>query len=248
MGCWRILRQQKSLCELDRQMPGSRIYTGRPWIHNFQVGFSLSFSAVAPLLAAEDQPNFFAYLRDSQVQFDDRIATSHFGEDFYDWSEDELFGVHVTHPEAGWSWWSKLQDYLARNLGAEACPTVRAIHAWYGVALPADIDPFVLGTPMVRTPREFPQAENPSIEQRLDQMLMDLGGRFTNLYVVSGPRLLKELQAGLEHSGLVGVDALQLYHAVDDDDEESVARCYLAMTHKFLKKGLEHGYLVWWVK
>lgn len=53
----------------------------------------------------------------------------------------QLFGRSRSSEELAWSGWSKLQTSATEILGADRIPHILAVDAWFGVYLPAQIQP-----------------------------------------------------------------------------------------------------------
>lgn len=228
------------------------------------MGFSLQFAPIASMIASEeDEQQLFDLLRRHNITFVDRFDPANFQDDeFFEINEFETEesledDSYVEHPEVGWSWWSKTQEYVSSLLGEDRSRTVANIHAWYGVAVPGDLEPTLVGPPVRRTPAARPRqgllsrlgfgGRKVTLAAQIDSMVNAYAGDYENLHVVSGPRLLEELAAAIRTAGLEDANPLELYDEAAEEDA-LIAPCYLVMAHKFLKAGVDRNLLVWWRK
>ena len=221
------------------------------------MGFTLTMMPLESYLA-EDREGLRNLLIDYGIQWNDAVNPSDF-EDKAPFEPDEEDGdVYVTHWEVGWSWWSKVQRKLMDTLGVEAVPTVLHIHAWNGVAVPGDIENTMVGSPRRLEPRPPEgnflkklfggESDEDRVRKVMDQMLLAYGGPYVNLMIVSLPRLVAELKAGIDALGYDEEEMWAIYDTDPDDDDEMVAKCYMLMSHAFLNGALERKHLAWFIK
>src|SRR5688500_15083083 len=134
------------------------------------MGFALQISSISEMVSSEeDERLLLEFLKRNNIQFRDRFDPAAFDDPFFevetfeDDEEEAEEAAYVAHPELGWSWWSKVQEHMVELLGAERVTHALAIHAWYGVAIPDDVQPTLLGRP---EERKLP-ARKPSLLERL---------------------------------------------------------------------------------
>lgn len=221
------------------------------------MGFTLMMMPLAGYVG-EDREDLLELLEHEKVVWNDQIDLKVF-DGIAPFEADEMDGEPcVTHWEVGWSWWSKVQRKLMDTLGAEAVPCALHIHAWNGVAIPADIENTLIGSPRRLEPKSKKRgllkglfggdSHEEQVQKVMDQMLLAYGGPYANLMVVSLPKLVAELKAGIDALGYNGADMWKIYDTDPDNDDSKIAECYMLMTHAFLRGALEHKHLAWFIK
>jgi hypothetical protein len=219
------------------------------------MGFTLTMGPLGAMLSEPDASDLKKLLQANGAAFDDQVRPDDFEEeDFF--SVDEQDGqFFVTHWEVGWSWWSHVQELMAKTLGPEMCPTAQHLHAWYGVSAPARIPNIYLRDAKPRAKPEhrswftnlFNRGKNQDVQQMINQMVDQFGGPTDALVVGSSLYLLEEMQAAIERLQLDPVQMAELYDA-DPQDPEEVGKCYLLMAHHFVQQAVRSNHLVWWIK
>lgn len=228
------------------------------------MGFELSFNSLSSLngIDEDDASDLKELLQKRGISFVDLEDSEPWVGDFYDGDaeEDEEggFAVHVSGPELAWSDWSNVQQLLVETLGEKAVPTALHIHAWYGVAVPGDIENTYLRDPLPRQIAKpklgflqklgFLKPKVDPVQAQVDSMVSSYGGGTDSLVIVSAPRLLAEMEAAIEKLGIANRDYMGIYQNSEDLDTPEMASVALQIFHKVLKDGYAHKYLVWWMK
>lgn len=169
-------------------------------------------------------------------------------------------GTSASHDDAGWSWWSLVQKLAADTIGEHRSSTVQYLHAFYGVAIPAEIENSLLGEPRRR---EMPDARpksswikqlNPFAKKEVFTPegyfageVYRLGSPFKNLVMVSAPQLLRELEETAQKLSLNVEELEDLWDEVDDEDEDA-AKAFLLLCIKFIRATMEVRALCWFIK
>ncbi len=198
------------------------------------------------------------FLRERSIAFEEAINPENFASDFYEQGDLDDGSVFVAAPEMAWSSWSEVQKLLVSTLGKENAPTALHIHAWNGVAVPAELENSYLAEPI---PREKPEEKvgflqklgigKPKVDPvqaQMQAMIEAYGGPTDTLTIVSGPRLVAELEAAIEKLGVASRDFLKIYNEAEDPYNPELASVLLQIYHKIHKDALAHRHLVWWIK
>lgn len=198
------------------------------------------------------------FLAKRSISFEEDVTAEDFSEEFYEIGEADDGTAYAAAPEMAWSSWSEVQKLLVSTLGADKVPTARHIHAWNGVAVPGDIENSYLGEPI---PREKPKPKlgflqklglakpvADPVQAQVDQMVQAYGGPTDTLTIVSGTRLVAEMEAAIDRLGIAGRDYVKIYNEAEDPYTPELASVLLQIYHRIHKDALAHRHLVWWIK
>lgn len=198
------------------------------------------------------------FLRERSISFVEAIQPENFASEFYEQGDLDDGSVLVAAPEMAWSSWSEVQKLLVSTLGKENVPTALHIHAWNGVAVPADIENSYLSDPIPREKPEekvgflqklgFMKPKVDPVQAQMDAMVEAYGGPTDALTIVSCPRLVAEMEAAIEKLGIADRDFLKIYNEAEDLYTPELASVLLQVYHKIHKEALAHEHLVWWIK
>ncbi len=218
------------------------------------MGFALTLNSLKGNIDEDDAVELTALLRKRGIDFQDFEDFESWVDDFYDGDGDDEGESYVSGPELAWGDWSHVQALLAEVLGESNVPTALHIHAWYGVAVPGDIENTYLREPNQRErprpklgllqrlglfkPKSAPaQAQDDAEEEESFPLV-----------IVSAPRLLAEMEAAIAKLGIADRDFMAIYRSSDGFGTPEMASVSLQIFHKVLKDGYAHRHLVWWIK
>lgn len=222
------------------------------------MGFAPAIYKIEGNIDENDAAGLYQFLDKRGISFEDDVKAELYSEDFYEIDEAEDGTAYAAAPEMAWSSWSEVQKLLVQVLGADKVPTALHIHAWNGVAVPGDVENSYLTDPI---PREKPKpmlgflqklgigkpVADP-VQAQVDQMVQAYGGPTNTLTIVSGPRLVAEMEAAIDKLGIAGRDYVKIYNEAEDLSTPELASVLLQIYHRIHKDALAHRHLVWWIK
>lgn len=227
------------------------------------MAFVLSMGRIKDMVSSEqDEAGLRDLLAKNNIPFNENFDPQHFSSVIFEEIADseETYEVETyTHWELHWSSWIEVQLHLLEILGEPNVRTAVDIHAWYGVAVPGDLENTMVGEPVrYQWPAPKPSflekigLKKPGMQSRIqsqvDKMRESYGGPYENLMVVSGTRLLAELDAAIEKKGYDPANLEALSEAYLEDDGSGAAEFCLLTFREFLHTAMTHQHLAWFIK